>query len=127
MPTSKIVLRLAYKEVVMALPQIVRASFVLGQEMTPRLARGVASVAGRFGPPVQGRVEKLDPSIVEHYARTRRTSLLSHDWSSRTLAASEQDPTLGELVAKLVEVNEQLVTRVSGLERKVEQLELHRG
>lgn len=111
----------------MALSQIVRAAFVAGQEMTPRLTRGMASVAERFGPPVQGRVEKLDPSIVEHYARTRQTSLVPHDWSSRTVAVSEQEPTLRDLVARLVEVNEQLVTRVSGLERKVEQLELHRG
>lgn len=111
----------------MALPQIARAAFVAGQEMTPRLSRGIASVAGRFGPPVQGRVEKLDPSIVEHYARTGRTSLLSYDWSSHTVASLEQDPTLRYLVEKLVAVNEQLVTRVSGLERKVEQLERHIG
>lgn len=111
----------------MALSQIVRSAFVAGQEMTPHLARGMASAAGRFGPPVQGKIEKLDPSIVEQYARTGRTSLLPHDWSSRKEATSEQEPTLRDLVVKLVEVNEQLVTRVSGLERKVEQLETHRG
>ena len=69
----------------MALPQIVRAVFVAGQEIQ---ARGMASVARRFAPPIQ----KLDPSIVEHYARTGRTSLLPYDWSSRTVAVSEQKP-----------------------------------
>jgi hypothetical protein len=107
----------------MALTQILRAAFVAGHDMTPRLSRGMASVSGQFGPPVQGRVEKLDPSIIEHYTRTGRISLLPCDWSARTVAASEQEPTLRDLVEKLVEVNEQLVKRVSGLERKVEQLD----